>query len=376
MGALENPTGKPAERPKKPNTVTVNKDTLIKGLATVAFLSIILNVYLAARPYTAPPMETIDLTPSTTIAPGATVQAAGAYKIYVINDKRCAGCDVSTLLTSLGKVLPAGQIVNLDYSSSQGKQLYDQGKITLLPAVLMEKGAASEPNYAAQVASYVTAVGDYLSLRIGGSFDPYCDPDASHCSESRCSGRTSCLVETPKTLDLYVMSHCPYGVTALNSMQEVLANIKDIKFSVHYIGSGTKGNFQSLHGATEVTDNILELCAAKYYPDTYMNLIWCRNKDFNADWKTCAVGMDVNRLSSCLTSDEGATLLENDFKIAANLNIGASPSWMANGKFGFNGLDAQTIKAGYCSHNSVAGCEKTLTGSSGAASTAGCTTPT
>ena len=173
---------------------------------------------------------------------------------------------------------------------------------------------------------------------------------------------------TAKKLELFVMSQCPYGVQALNSMQEVLNNFNEagIDFSVNYIGSGTaKSGFQSLHGQGEVDENIRELCAIKKYgkKTKFMDYVLCRNKEIrSADWEKCAVnGIDAKTIKACAEGDEGKKLLEENFKLANAMGIGSSPTWLANGKYKFAGIDANTIKTNLCSHNpTLKGCDKTL----------------
>ena len=43
--------------------------------------------------------------------------------------------------------------------------------------------------------------------------------------------------------------------------------------------------------------------------------------------------------------------------------MSASPTWLANNKFKFSGVDPETIKTNLCTHNDkLPGCENKLTG--------------
>jgi hypothetical protein len=191
----------------------------------------------------------------------------------------------------------------------------------------------------------------------------------------------SCRKETPKTLDVFVMSQCPFGVQALNAMKEFLGAVKDVKFSVHFIGETdpTTGAITSMHGQAEVDDDLREICAMKYYPTSYkyMDFIWCRNANLkDTNWQKCATdnGMDAAKIKACAEGAEGKSLLSQDMKIAQNLGIGGSPTWLANNKYQFSGVAAAAIQTNYCKYNSaVAGCEKTLSqDTGGVAATGGC----
>ncbi len=53
-------------------------------------------------------------------------------------------------------------------------------------------------------------------------------------------------------------------------------------------------------------------------------------------------------------------------KLANELQIGASPTWFANNKYTFSGIDSETIKTNICKYNSDLGdmCANTLSSTS------------
>lgn len=317
-----------------------------------------------------------------------TTKAVGGVRVISLSDKRCKECDTTGLLQQLKSLFPGIAVTNLDYGSNEGKKLYNDLKLTYLPALLFDDSIKSAENYP-RIREYLDPVGsNYYSLRIGANFNPsaeICDNGIDDdndglidCNDQGCNKTLLCRKEIPKRLDLFVMSQCPYGVMAMNSMKEVLENFKDdIDFRIHYIAMETDGGFRSLHGQPEVDENIRELCAMKYYPDNYkyMDYIWCRNKNIqSSSWESCAKesGMDAGKIKRCFEGTEGKKLLSEDIKLANELDIGASPTWIANNKNKFSGIDAETIKINYCKSNpNLAGCGKTLSSSSNSP-TGGC----
>ena len=97
-----------------------------------------------------------------------------------------------------------------------------------------------------------------------------------------------------------------------------------------------------------------------------MDYISCRNKNIRGtDWESCTGknGIDTKVMKKCFEGDEGKKLHEEDIKIANGLGIGASPTWIANGKHKFSGIDAETIRRNICQHNKdLKGCENKLSG--------------
>jgi predicted DsbA family dithiol-disulfide isomerase len=162
-------------------------------------------------------------------------------------------------------------------------------------------------------------------------------------------------------------------VKGLDAMKEVTDNFKKagepIDFAVHYIGDGDASNLTSMHGAGEVAEDVREACAIQHYGKglKYMDYVWCRNKAIrDTNWQSCtggATGIDTAVIQKCSEGDEGKQLVAKSFADSKALGIAASPTWLANNKYKFSGIDPQTIKSNLCSHNAkLAGCDATLSG--------------
>ncbi len=304
------------------------------------------------------------------------------FTAYIVEDSRCTKdeCQTTGLEGQLKNVFPKMKLERKDYNTEEGKKFYDQYQLTLLPAVLFAKEVKETEGYA-QVERYLKEKDDLFTLSIGATFDPtkeICDnkkDDTGNgqvdCDDADCAETLACRQESAKRLDLFVMSQCPYGVQAMNAMKEVLDNFgKNVNFKLNFIANeNPDGTFQSLHGQGEVEEDIRELCAVKYYPTKFMDYIWCRNKDIKGDWKTC--GANFPKIEACATGSEGQKLLSENIKLANSLNIGASPTWMTNNRYTFNGIDAETVRKNFCQYNDVANCDKTLSGQSATSAPAG-----
>ncbi|MFH1848975.1 MAG: hypothetical protein ABH879_02195 [archaeon] len=146
--------------------------------------------------------------------------------------------------------------------------------------------------------------------------------DAFQAEKNSCEQRAK--------LDFYVMSQCPYGTQVEDAIKPVLNEMGDcIDFTIDYIAAVTPDGFMSLHGQPEVDENIRQVCAMKYYPDTYMDYIVCQNRDImnaEANWEQCATdnGLDPGTISKCSGSEEGTQL--HTESIARSQAVGASGS--------------------------------------------------
>jgi 2-hydroxychromene-2-carboxylate isomerase len=302
--------------------------------------------------------------------------------VTVISDSRCTECNTQQLVGMLGMQIGNPVMTQLDYASVEGRAAFEalpNSQSLLLPIVLFDETIKADTSAMGAFARYLKPLGDKQTLAIGAAWQPAC-MNENGCQLDACKNTLGCKTETPKTLDVFVMSQCPYGVQALNAMQEVLTNFKGsgLAFNVNYIASGNaKAGFQSMHGAGEVDEDLRELCVIKKYAkdQKFMDYVLCRNKEIRSgDWEKCATnGIDAKAIKACATGDEGKKLLEENLGHATALGIGASPTWLANGKFKFSGIDAETIRKNVCAHNpTLKGCDKTLSATTNGTPAGGC----
>lgn len=162
-------------------------------------------------------------------------------------------------------------------------------------------------------------------------------------------GSQGLFINRPKeknTLELFTMSQCPFGVQAENSLIEAIKKklVPDkIKLRIHYIadvtGSGTERNFRSLHGPAEWEENARQLLIRDRYPDKLFDYLLERNKNPKSSiWQTAAgkVGIDPEVITR--EFEKGKELLARDLKIADELGISSSPTFLWEGRILISGL--------------------------------------
>lgn len=151
------------------------------------------------------------------------------------------------------------------------------------------------------------------------------------------------------TLELFVMSYCPFGIQAEESIIPIVKKFGDeIDFKLQFIAeekdelsSQYMTPFISLHGYPEVAENIRQLLIAKEYPERYLDYILCRGKKLNKSWEDCAKkkGIDVEKIQRLFDTPEAEQLLRESIKRSAELGIKASPTILVDGhKFTTNQL--------------------------------------
>ena len=144
------------------------------------------------------------------------------------------------------------------------------------------------------------------------------------------------------TLELFVMSYCPFGVQAEEKIIPIVKKFGDtIDFKLQFIADEKQASspqditpFRSLHGYPEVAENIRQLLIEREYPDRYLDYILCRGKKLEKSWEDCAekLGIDVSRIQRLFNTPEAEALFRENIKRAAELGIRASPTVLVDNR--------------------------------------------
>ena len=138
------------------------------------------------------------------------------------------------------------------------------------------------------------------------------------------------------TLELFVMSYCPFGVQAEEKILPIVKTFGEkIDFKLQFIAQEKAAPspeditpFASLHGYPEVAESIRQLLIAEAYPDRYLDYVLCRGKKLDESWETCAekLGINVARIQGLFDAPEAEQLFRENIKRAQELGINASPT--------------------------------------------------
>ncbi|MDA8132957.1 MAG: hypothetical protein M0011_15755 [Elusimicrobia bacterium] len=170
------------------------------------------------------------------------------------------------------------------------------------------------------------------------------------------SGLYAGRAEKKNTLEVFVMSQCPFGVLAENSLLDAEKNKllpEGLNWEVHFIGDAKKDDkgvwqFSSLHGQAEWEEDARQAYIAAKFPDKFKAYLAERNKDVHAaDWQKAAkaAGLDADKIEKGF--DEAKELLAADFAATSELGITTSPSFIAGGRQFMVGLGELIKVPGY-----------------------------
>lgn len=129
----------------------------------------------------------------------------------------------------------------------------------------------------------------------------------------------------PILMDLYVMSHCPYGTEAEEWLLP-LADRLNAGLNLKYIVSNEGGKWTSLHGQTELEENLRQMILQQQMPGRLFPYIQCVNQS-PQNWRKCLEksGVDPDKFAE-KTKHLGEHLLKADYARTERLSIRSSPT--------------------------------------------------
>jgi hypothetical protein len=263
----------------------------------------------------------------------AAVLIGGSFAFKAYWSKIDVGPDVAKakIQTFIDKNAPAGTKVDIKSVTKEG----DLYKIVL--------------NISGQeIPLYVTRDGKKL---IQQTIDLDQKPDTQNADTQAAATKTEADQKAAvPTVDLFVMSYCPYGLQMERGILPVVETLgSKIKFNLKFVG-------YTLHGQKEVDENVNQYCIEKLQPaklDAYLKCFWKNSSGASA---TCmkSVGINTAQIATCVTSaNTQFSPTEKDFSIngdeAAKFGVQGSPTLVVNGTTVSSGRDSASILKAVCS---------------------------
>lgn len=255
-----------------------------------------------------------------------------------------------------------------------------------------------------------------IKLNIGGkAYDSYARKDGSLLfpqgidlsqnsnTPSTASAPTPQQTNVPKTdkptVELFVMSHCPYGTQAEKGILPAVRTLGDkVDFKVKFV-------YYAMHGQKEVDEQLNQYCIQKEQNDKYLPYLACFLNASQSEGCLKTAKVDVAKMNTCVKAtdtefsitksyNDQSTWLSGRFPLfntdAADnkkYGVGGSPTLIINGVQSNAGRDSASYLSAICNAmtNKAPECNTQLStqaegpgfgyGSTAAATAAGCGVP-
>ncbi|MBW3015758.1 hypothetical protein KY330_05015 [Candidatus Woesearchaeota archaeon] len=247
----------------------------------------------------------------------------------ILNDPECEDCDTTRVTQVTEELFPGIKVVEVDFSTEDGKELYDKYNVQYLPAYFFTSNVDKETAYE-QVSGALVKLDDAYMINpqaSGSTYDPYGEKCANgiddnddglvDCDDPDCSEELACMEkkEVPE-VEAFVMSHCPYGTQIEKGLIPVIEELGDsIDFKLRFV-------HYAMHGDKEVYEELNQYCIQKEQEDKLLPYLNCFLAD--GDGETCLeeVEIDMDMLESCVED------ADEEFSITSSFED--KSTWMGN----------------------------------------------
>lgn len=181
--------------------------------------------------------------------------------------------------------------------------------------------------------------------------------------------------DKPK-VELFVMSHCPYGTQIEKGILPVLDTLGDtIDFELKFVD-------YAMHGEKELQEQLRQHCIKENSPEKFNNYLGCFLAEGNAEKCITENSLNKNNLNSCIESTDEEYKVIYNFKNNINYKgsypefaiykadnekygVGGSPTLIINESEVSSGRDSATLLATICEsfNEEPAECEAQLSSS-------------
>ena len=224
-----------------------------------------------------------------------------------------------------------GLVVNGHRKNSTEEFITTQGQVML------------QFGFQGKALSYAEIVEDSKGAAIGrtGWFDVGPNvPDDPVVSKLVALPEAGNALKTKTVFDLYIMSQCQFGCTALKEFSEFLLLFPVVEWHVWFIGTAhIDSTLSSLHGQTEISDELLWLSVQAVYPEKWQEFL--RKRASLGQEQTDAVlrgmGLNLSKMKAWITR-KGRAELALHYTRSMRMGINASPTLLVN-----NGAFSQEI---------------------------------
>jgi len=163
--------------------------------------------------------------------------------------------------------------------------------------------------------SYVSKDGKLLFLQV---IDMDKAREEAESQESNAAPATEVPKSEKPEVEVFVMSHCPYGTQIEKGILPVAELLGDkIDFSVKFV-------YYAMHGKTEIDEQLNQYCIQEEEPGKYLDYLACFLKEGDGEGCLSEAGIDAAKVGSCVEA------ADSEFSVTKNFED--QSTWL-NGRF-------------------------------------------
>ncbi len=247
--------------------------------------------------------------------------------LIIVEDEACVFCQTAPIEKAFGETFKFLKISKISKESSKGKKIIEEQKISVLPAFVFSREIEKDKKGKELISSQILKKGKGEKYLI---------------NEELFAGTSFFIRDLKeKQLDLFMMSECPFGVSAANTIISYLKDNPDkgINLNLHYIlDLDEEGKLVSLHGEEEVKEDLRQIVIQKYFNDKLFDYILLRNKGKSFEEVATELNLNIDEINSRVET-EGVEFGKKEISLTNELGIAASPTVLWENRYRLRGVD-------------------------------------
>ncbi len=150
-------------------------------------------------------------------------------------------------------------------------------------------------------------------------------------------------------VELFIMSHCPYGLQAQKGILPVAKLLgSDINFSIKWVD-------YAMHGKTEIDDNLIQYCIQKDQDSLYIPYLECFLEEGKTTECFASAGIDTAKLNLCIQTTDVMYKITEMYNDRSTWSGGTYPQFPIdselNSKYGVQGSPTLVINGAQVQSN-------------------------
>ena len=276
--------------------------------------------------------------------------------VTVISDKNCETCNYDEVVKMLkANLAPTLEIKGIEFDSSEGEQLINALGIKTLPAFVFGPKITEIENYEKVAEVFIERDGQYLldSAKVG-------------LPVGRELASAGAVKSDRPFVELFVMSHCPYGTQIEKGILPVLETLGDkIDFELKFCD-------YAMHKEKEMDEQLKQYCIQSEEPTKFVSYLECFLEADKSDECLKENNINISKLNACVSATDARYKITESFNDKSTwrtdrngnpafpifnvykedvdkYSVGGSPTLVINGTTAKSGRDAAGLLAIICS---------------------------
>lgn len=240
----------------------------------------------------------------------------------------------------------AGQRLTADQAKVRAEDFINQNLVEGTTASITSVEDYNDSLYKLKVKVGETDIDSYIT-KDGKQFFPQAmDIDAMASTGGNATAQTPVtpanVVKADKPeVELFVMSHCPFGTQMEKGMVPVMETLKDkANFSIKFVN-------YVMHDKVESDDNLVQYCIEKEDKSKYIPFLKCFLKDGTSGACMNSAGVNVSKVQSCISATDKQYKITETFNDKSKWSNGSFPPFAIheaeNNQYGVQGSPTLVI---------------------------------